>query len=145
MRTRTATRPGTRACGWSRSIVLAAAGLLVLLAISGCAPDGTAAVDTAQKFSQALAASDWSGACAMLLADAREKVAKDRTCEENLQALQIPEPGTVTRTGIYGRSALIEFENDAVFLTVAEGGWKITAAGCTPNGAKPYTCEVGGD
>jgi hypothetical protein len=81
----------------------------------------------------------------MLQADTREKTAKGGTCEEHLQALQVPEPGTVIQTAVYGRSAFIEFEDDAVFLAAAEGGWKVTAAGCTPNGEKPYTCEVGGD
>jgi hypothetical protein len=83
----------------------------------------------------------------MLQSDTREKTAQEQesTCEDHLRNLQIQEPGTVTRTEIYGRAAFVEFEQDAVFLAAAEGGWKVTAAGCTPNGDAPYTCEVGGN
>jgi hypothetical protein len=123
----------------------AAAGIAALLALSGCAPDGTAPADAAQEFHQSLSGSDWSAACAVLQSDTREKTAQESTCEDHLRNLQIQEPGTVTRTEIYGRAAFVEFEQDAVFLAAAEGGWKVTAAGCTPNGDAPYTCEVGGN
>jgi hypothetical protein len=50
----------------------------------------------------------------------------------------------VLGTKVYGRDAFVEFEHDTVFLAASEGGWHVTAAGCTPNGEAPYTCEVGG-
>jgi hypothetical protein len=132
-------RPGT--------YVWAVAGIVALLAVSGCAPDGAAPADAAQEFHQSLSRSDWSAACAMLQSDTRGKTAREQesSCEEHLGNLQVQEPGTVTRTEIYGRAAFVEFEHDAVFLAAAEGGWKVTAAGCTPNGDAPYTCEVGGN
>ena len=121
--------------------------IAALLALTGCAPEGTAAADAAREFHQALSGSEWSAACSMLASDKREKTAREQesSCEDHLRNLQIQEPGTVTRTETYGRGAFVEFENDAVFLAAAEGGWKITAAGCTPNGDAPYTCEVGGN
>ncbi|CCQ45131.1 hypothetical protein ARTSIC4J27_1064 [Pseudarthrobacter siccitolerans] len=127
--------------------LLVVAGIAALLAVSGCAPDGTAPADAAQEFHQAMSSSDWSSACSMLESDTREKTAREQegSCEDHLRNLQIQEPGTVARTETYGRGAFVEFENDAVFLAAAEGGWKITAAGCTPNGDAPYTCEVGGN
>jgi hypothetical protein len=126
---------------------MAVAAIAVLLAVSGCAPEGTAAADAARGFHQALAGSEWSVACSMLQSGTREKTAREQgsTCEDHLRNLQIQEPGAVTRTEVYGRGAFVEFENDAVFLAAAEGGWKVTAAGCTPNGDAPYTCEVGGN
>jgi hypothetical protein len=132
-------RPGTDA--------VAVAGIAALLAVTGCAPDGTAPADAAQEFHQAMSASDWSSACSMLETDTREKTAREQenSCEDHLRNLQLQEPGTVTHTEIYGRGAFVEFENDAVFLAASGGGWKITAAGCTPNGDAPYTCEVGGN
>jgi hypothetical protein len=131
----------------TRRYLLVLAGIAPMLALSGCAPDGAAPADTAEEFHQALSSSDWSSACSMLLSDTREKTAQEQesSCEDHLRNLQIQEPGTLTRTEIYGRGAFVEFENDAVFLAAAEGGWKITAAGCTPNGEAPYTCEVGGN
>ncbi|VXB76147.1 conserved exported hypothetical protein [Arthrobacter sp. 9AX] len=127
--------------------VLAAAGIAALMGVCGCAPEGTGAADAAQTFHQAVSASDWSSACSMLKSDTREKTAQEQesTCEDHLRSAHIQEPGAVTRTEIYGRGAFVEFENAAVFLANAEGGWKITAAGCTPNGDAPYTCEVGGN
>jgi hypothetical protein len=145
--TGTATRSGAEAAGKRRSAVLVLASLVAVLAVSGCAPDGTAAAGAAQEFHQALTSSDWSSACSMLQSKTREEVAReqDSTCEDRFRALQVQPPGTVTRSEIYGRSAFIEFENDAVFLAAEEGGWHITAAECTPNGEEaPYTCEVGG-
>jgi hypothetical protein len=141
------TRSDVGMTGRPAACVLALAGIAALLAVSGCAPEGAAAADAAQKFHQALAASDWSAACAMLQSDIREKAAQEQegTCEDRLRSAQIPAPGAVARTEIYGRGAFVEFESDAVFLAAAEGGWKITAAGCTPNGDAPYTCEVGGN
>jgi hypothetical protein len=125
---------------------VAVATIAVLLAVAGCAPEGTAAADAAREFHQALSGSEWSAACSLLQSGTREKTAREQegSCEDHLRNLRIQESGTVTRTEIYGRGAFVEFENDAVFLAAAEGGWKITAAGCTPNGDAPYTCEVGG-
>jgi hypothetical protein len=82
----------------------------------------------------------------MLQADTRENTVKDQgtTCEDRLRTLQIPEPGPVTGSQMYGHSAFVEFENDTVFLAAGEDGWQITGAGCTPKGEAPYTCEVGG-
>ncbi|MGX1159936.1 hypothetical protein FBY31_1703 [Arthrobacter sp. SLBN-100] len=144
---RSRTRFDAGAAGRPGNYVAAVAGIAALLAVSGCAPDGTAPADAAQEFHQDLAASDWSAACNMLQSDTREKTAQEQesTCEDHLRNLQIQEPGTLARTEIYGRGAFVEFENDAVFLAAAEGGWKVTAAGCTPNGDAPYTCEVGGN
>jgi hypothetical protein len=144
---RSRTRTGAGAAARPGAFVAAVAAMAALLAVSGCAPDGTTATDVAQEFHQALTASQWTEACSMLESDVREKAAQEQrsTCEDGLRDLQVQEPGRMTRTEIYGRGAFVEFENDAVFLAAAEGGWKITAAGCTPNGDAPYTCEVGGN
>ncbi|WP_147422497.1 hypothetical protein [Pseudarthrobacter phenanthrenivorans] len=125
---------------------VAAAAILALLAGAGCAPDGKAPADAAQSFHRALAASDWASACSMLLEDTRQKAAQEQhsSCEDRLQNLQLEDVEAVTGTETYGRNAMVVFDNDTVFLTAARGGWKITAAGCTPEGEAPYTCEVGG-
>ncbi|WP_306635126.1 hypothetical protein [Pseudarthrobacter siccitolerans] len=144
---RSRTRSDARTVGRPGTYVVTVAGIAALLAVSGCAPDGAAPADAAQEFHQDLSRSDWSAACAMLQSDTRGKTAQEQesSCEDHLGNLQIQEPGTVTRTEIYGRAAFVEFEHDAVFLAAAGGGWKVTAAGCTPNGDAPYNCEVGGN
>ena len=128
-------------------------GLLALLALSGCAlsgcaPEGTAASLAAEEFHRDVAKSDMTAACSLLQSKTREDTARSRdagTCEGQLEKAKIPDAGKLLSTEQFGRDAFVEFENDAVFLAASDAGWKITGAGCTPNGEEaPYTCEVGG-
>ena len=124
-------------------------GLLALVVLTGCAPEGTASTGAAEAFHRAMAGSDMTAACALLQPHTREETARssdDGSCESQLQKATLSDPGKVLRTEQYGQDAFIQFENDAVFLAVSGGGWKVTAAGCKPNGEDaPYTCEVGGN
>ena len=120
-----------------------------MVLLSGCAPEGTAATGAAEAFHRAMAGSDMTAACALLLPHTREETARSSDnggCESQLQKAKLSDPGKVLRTEQYGRDAFVQFENDAVFLAVSGGGWKVTAAGCKPNGEEaPFTCEVGGN
>lgn len=120
-----------------------------MVVLSGCAPEGTASTGAAEAFQRAVAGSDMTAACALLQPHTREEAARSSdngSCESQLQKAKMPDPGNVLRTEQYGQNAFVQFENDAVFLAVSEGGWKVTAAGCKPNGEDaPYTCEVGGN
>lgn len=124
-------------------------GLLAIAVLSGCAPEGTASTGAAEAFHRAVSGSDLAAACALLQPHTREETARssdDGRCEGQLQKAKLPDPGKVLRTEQYGQDAFVQFENDAVFLAVSGGGWKVTAAGCRPNGEEaPYTCEVGGN
>jgi hypothetical protein len=128
------------------SMLLGTACLLVLTTVTSCAPDAASASSAAQGFHRAVGASDWSAACALLQPKTREKIAEQDSgsCEAGLEALQLPEAGPLMKTEAYGREALVEFDNDAVFVAVSASGWQITAAGCSPQGESPYSCEVGG-
>jgi hypothetical protein len=128
-------------------------GLLALLALSGCglsgcAPEGTAAAEAAEEFHRDVASSDMTAACSLLQSRTREETARSSdagTCESQLEKAKIPDAGKLLSTEQFGREAFVEFENDAVFLAASDAGWRITGAGCTPNGEEaPYTCEVGG-
>lgn len=137
------------ACGPDRRVGLwpgfmRAGVFLVLLAVSGCAPDSAGAAAAAQDFRRAVAAGDASAACSMLRPKVREKTAAGSSCEDQVKSLQFPGGGTVLRTETYGRNAMVEFDDDTVFLTVSGSGWQITGAGCTSQGESPYDCEVGG-
>lgn len=131
-----------RAGLWSG--MMKAVPLLVLLAVPGCAPDSAGAAGTAEDFKQAIAAGDMSVACSKLTPRLREKTAAKSTCEDQMGSLQLSAGGAVLRTHSYGRNALVEFENDAVFLAAAGSGWQVTGAGCTLRGDSSYDCEVGG-
>lgn len=127
-----------------RSGFMTALPLLVLLAVSGCAPDSAGAAAAAQDFRQAITAGDTSTACSMLRPRVREKVAADSTCEDQIKLLQLSAGGSVLRTESYGRNAMVEFEDDTVFLAASGSGWQVTGAGCTSRGESSYDCEVGG-
>jgi hypothetical protein len=129
-------------------------GFLVLLALSGCvlsgcaAGDGTQAAEAAEAFHRDMAGSNMTAACSLLQSETRKETARSSdagTCESQLEKAKIPDPGKLLSTEQYGRDAFVEFEHDTVFLAQSEGGWRVTGAGCTPNGEEaPYTCEVGG-
>lgn len=118
--------------------------LLVLLAVAGCAPGNAGAVAAAQDFRRAVIAGDMSTACSMLRPRAREKAAGNTTCEDQVESLQFSAGMTVLRAESYGRSAIVEFEDDTVFLAASGSGWQVTGAGCTPREESSYDCEVGG-
>ena len=128
-------------------------GLLTLFvlsggALSGCAPEGTAAAEAAEAFHRDVAGSDMTAACSLLQSKTRQETARSSdagTCESQLEKAQFTDPGNLLSTEQFGRNAFVEFENDTVFLAASDAGWKITGAGCTPSGEEaPYTCEVGG-
>lgn len=118
--------------------------LLMLLAVSGCAPGNAGAVAAAQDFRRAVIAGETSTACSMLRPRAREKAAGNTTCEDQMGSLQFSAGAAVLRAESYGRNAIVEFEDDTVFLAASGSGWQVTGAGCTPREESSYDCEVGG-
>ena len=129
--------------GWLPRLVAAGA-LLAVLAVPGCAPGSAGAAGAAQDFRRAIADGDATAACSMLSQHTREEAAAQTSCEDQLESLQLPAEENPLRTESYGRSAMVEFEDDTVFLTVSGSGWQVTGAGCVQRGDSPYDCEVGG-
>lgn len=118
--------------------------MLALLSLVGCAPEGSGAEAAASSFREEIASGNTAVACSMLGQEALEKAGGETECEEQLESLDLGDSSTPVRTEIYGRNAIVEFDNDAVFLDSSGSGWKISGAGCTPQGEQPYDCEVGG-
>lgn len=127
-------------------LIRAGSALLLFLAVSGCAIKTESAALAAQEFHRALSASDWTAACALLQPATREKAEEQdgASCEAALQALALPAPGSHVASAVYGREALVEFDNDTVFLAASGAGWRVTAAGCSPREQKPYSCRIEG-
>lgn len=117
---------------------------LAVLAVSGCAPDSAGAAEAAQDFRRAVIEGDASSACSMLTPLAREEIAAKTSCEDHMGSLQLPAEGPALGTERYGRNAVVQFEDDTVFLTVSGSGWQVTGAGCRAQGEAPYDCKVGG-
>ena len=120
---------------------------IAALTLSGCAPAGgraDAAAAVALRFLQAVAAQDGVAACATLAPDTRREVAEDEPCEQAILDADLPEPGTVEKSAVYGQWAQVRLSADTVFLATFPGGWRVVAAGCTPQGDRPYDCSVQG-
>ena len=123
--------------------------LLTGLALAGCAPvDHRAeAADAATlRLFSAIGAEDGAAACAMLAPDTVAEVAQSggKPCAEAVLDEDLPAPGTVTGTDVYGQWAQVRLTGDTVFLAVFPGGWRVVAAGCTPRGDRPYDCVLEG-
>jgi hypothetical protein len=86
---------------------------------------------------------DPSARCALLAPATLAAVERDGPC---VAAVGTPAPsgGQVLQTSVWGDEAQVRLSGDTLFLTRTGGGWKVTAAGCTPNGDLPYDCRVEG-
>jgi hypothetical protein len=123
---------------------------VLLAAATGCAgsnPGTSGAASTALDFHRALDSGDHSRACGLLIPAAVEKLEAGApgTCAEKLEQLDVPAAASVQESASYGRNAQVVMDQDTLFLARSGEGWKITAAGCTARGERPYDCEVEGD
>jgi hypothetical protein len=50
----------------------------------------------------------------------------------------------VSSVAVYGLQAEVILSGDTVFLSRFEDGWRVIAAGCTPQEGKPFDCLVKG-
>jgi hypothetical protein len=128
----------------ARAALLAAA----VLALAGCTPAGDragAADRAALRLFTVLKAGDGAAACAMLAPDTAADVAQSggKPCAQAVLDEDLPAPGTVSRTSVYGQRAQVRLTGDTVFLAIFPGGWRVVAAGCHPAGEdRPYDCTV---
>lgn len=124
-----------------------AAGALLVLA--GCAGQGSVedrpASDAAEHFTRAVR-SDPAAACGLLAPQTRVKLEDEQgPCRTSLPESKVPQDaGSVREVKVYGKDAVAYLERDTVFLARFDDGWRVTAAGCTPNGDRPYDCDVEG-
>jgi hypothetical protein len=124
--------------------------LLALSLASSCAslgPDTTAAGDAAVAFHQAVSDQNGSAACALLapgtLTELEQTVGS--SCDQAVLDQDLPGAWTVQDSQAFGRGAQVVLDGDVVFLSIFDGQWRITAAGCEPDGDRPYNCAVKGN
>jgi hypothetical protein len=120
-----------------------------LVALAGCGSTGgraEAASAVATRLLTAIAGGDGAAACAVLApgttAELEESAGKP--CPEAILDEDLPEPGPVDRTAVYGQWAQVRLATDTVFLGVFPGGWRVVAAGCDARGDRPYDCTLQG-
>jgi hypothetical protein len=98
-------------------------------------------------FHQDAGGGELESACSMLAPATVEKLEgkEPGSCARQLERLGLDEAARVLDARSFGNSAQVILEGDTVFLTRSGSGWKITAAGCTPRGERPYDCELEGN
>ncbi len=128
----------------------------VALALAGCSNPGPGAADAgraAADFATAVADGDGARACALLTPRAAQSLADDAetTCEQAVLAdpvtsAVVPDgpPTGAPEPKAFGREAQVHLDGDVLFLAMAGGGWKVSAAGCTPLPDQPYDCVIEG-
>jgi ketosteroid isomerase-like protein len=126
--------------------VLGAVAVASLLA--GCGSVGgreQAADEVVERWYAAVGAGDGRAACDLLAPDTAKSVAEDTPCADAITDQDLPSPGRVTRTEVFGQRAQVRLDGDTVFLAVFPGGWRVVAAGCASQpGGRPYDCRVEG-
>jgi hypothetical protein len=117
--------------------------------VAGCAhsePRRDAIADTAVRLSTAVHDRDGAAACAVLAPDtvAALEQSANTPCADAVLDEGLPKPGTVEHVAVYGQWAQVVLDDDTVFLAAFPGGWRVVAAGCTPQGERPYDCVLQG-
>jgi hypothetical protein len=128
---------------------LAVAAMLAAAALAGCGGPGgreDAASAVAVRLLEAVDRDDGAAACAVLapqtLADLEKSA--DQPCADAVLDEDLPAPGRVTNTNVYGQWAQVRLDDDTIFLAVFRDGWRVVAAGCQPQGNRPYDCVLQG-
>jgi hypothetical protein len=127
-------------------LVAASAGLL---AVGGCGSVGdreAAASSVAVRMLTAVDGQDAAQACAVLAPETVSKLedSAGKPCTEAILDEDLPKPGAVTGTAVYGQWAQVRLSDDTIFLAVFDHGWRVVAAGCSARGDQPYDCTLQG-
>ncbi|HEV7713415.1 MAG TPA: hypothetical protein VGP16_34795, partial [Asanoa sp.] len=121
----------------------------VALALAGCGGPGgreDAASAVAVRLLEAVDRDDGAAACATLAPETLADLEKsaDQPCASAVLDEDLPAPGRVINTNVYGQWAKVRLDDDTVFLAVFRDGWRVVAAGCQPQGDRPYDCALQG-
>jgi hypothetical protein len=127
-------------------VVAASAGLL---AVAGCGSVGdreAAASGAAVRMLTAVDEQDGAQACAVLAPETVSELQESagKPCAQAILEEDLPKPGAVAHTAVYGQWAQVRLSDDTVFLGVFGHGWRVVAAGCSSQGDRPYDCTLQG-
>ncbi|SDD38728.1 hypothetical protein [Glycomyces harbinensis] len=122
-------------------------GLVMLCGVSagcGAGQRESEASAVAEDFTAALDGDDAAAACALLSPETAEALvaSEGQACEASIGSLGLP-GGAVAEVEVWGDRAQVSTDADVLFLVELGDGWKVAAAGCLPDGDRPYQCEVG--
>ncbi|SEC13783.1 hypothetical protein SAMN04489806_2691 [Paramicrobacterium humi] len=123
--------------------IVLAVGLTLGLAACGAQSEVSPVLDTTTSFRQAIADGDGQAACELLNDATRVTLGSD--CANAIASEDLPGAASDTGTAeVQGRMAIVQFNDDTIFLAKTPDGWRITAAGCVPQTEGPYQCTVEG-
>jgi hypothetical protein len=130
-----------------RAALVLLAGLGGLAALTGCAgvqDDEVRRVATT--FYEAHAADDPATACDTLAPRTRSALEQSagRPCDEALAEEDVPALTDPTEVRVFGTQAEVTWRGETTFLARFQGGWKVSAAACTPRPDLPYDCAISG-
>jgi hypothetical protein len=117
------------------------------LGLVGCSvgTDRSAVSSAAVRFVRSVEGHDGASACGLLTSAARSSVSGATNVPCAKAILSIDERGTsVTASQVWGDAAQVHLAGDVIFLRRVQGGWHVSAAGCTPRPSGPYDCDVSG-
>jgi hypothetical protein len=137
--------PGCDAAGRYRRVAPSRVGLVVAVAVITTAMGACADLQQPE-VEQVAAAFTRSGAddrCALLAPATVAALEHDESapCPAALGQVDLP-GGQVVSSAVWGDNAQVRLTGDTLFLTRTEAGWKVAAAGCTPQGEAPYLCRL---
>ena len=122
--------------------------LTVVLAVTACSGGRDAEVSAAaEDFFTAVADGDGDAACQLLTPATRSELetSTGAPCAEAVLD-EVNTADASPAVAVYGDAARVRVGNQTAFLVLVEGGWRVTAAGCTapPTENVPYDCTVSG-
>jgi hypothetical protein len=120
---------------------------VMLLGSSACGSSQDLPVqDTAEEFYAAVARHDGRAACRLLAPETLSQVEESAqaTCAEAVLQELRPEVRDPEQVKVFGTMAQVGYDGETVFLTRFRDGWKVMAAGCSPEAAERYDCQVEG-
>ena len=129
------------------SIRVAVTAALSAVVLAGCSSGNEDDVtQVAEQLHARLAEDDGLAACDLLADDVQEELAEagGSSCAVAVAAAGIPDSGRVVDVHVYGTAAQVRYDDDVVFLAELDDGWRVTAAGCTPEADRPYDCTIQG-
>jgi hypothetical protein len=120
---------------------------LCLTVLAGCAGSQDDTVrEVAEGFHDAVAAGDGAAACAVLAPTTRDELEQStgKECRAAILEEDLPDVTGDGDPDVFGSMAEVAYAGDTVFLTRLPDGWRVLAAGCTPQPVGPHECLVKG-
>jgi len=135
-----------------RTVWLALLAALVLPTTSACG--GASADDVTgvtRAFYQAIGSQDGATACRLLAPPTRSEVesSSGEPCARGILEEDVQEGTGAPRVKVYATMALVRWAQETTFVTRYDFGWRVYAAGCSPDPQSPadadrYDCNVQG-